>query len=93
MRITNIRLAQKTNLGNYESLDFAAEAVIDEDETVNDAILRLSGFVDWHAKKPIRDAKARTYRSYLEAGTDEQKAEAEAWLKIYDERKAAAEAI
>jgi hypothetical protein len=93
MRITSIRLAQKTNLGNYESLDFAAEAVLDEEETVSDAITRLADLVDWHAKKPIRDAQARSYRAKVVSGTDEEKAASEKWLNVYEQRKAAAEAV
>lgn len=90
MKITNIKISQKTNLGNYESLDFGAEAVISEDDSINDATTKLTDFVDWHAQKPIRDAKAREYRKILGApnATEAAKAEATRWLTMYDERQA-----
>jgi len=95
MKITTIRLAQKTNLGNYESLDFAAEAVIDDEDKLNVATGNLELFVDWHAKKPIRDKQANTYRAALAdpATGPELKAAAEGWLKLYEARKAAVEAL
>ena len=96
MRITNIKLTQKANLGNYESMEFTAEAVIDLDEdNVDTATRSLADYVDWNAQMPIREAKARVYRQVLadENAPEEKKAEAEKWMAKYEERKARVEAL
>jgi hypothetical protein len=95
MRITCIKITEKANLGNYESLEFSAEAVMDEDDNQAQVTENLTDYVNWHAHRPIRETKARAYRKILatEQSTPEQKAEAEAWLKKYDERKAKVEAL
>lgn len=96
MRITGIKFTQKTNLGNYESLEFMAEAVLDEGvDNTDEATQKLADYVDWNAKKPIREAKARTYRHILleEKATVESKSEAEIWLRLYEERKAKIESL
>lgn len=93
MRITNIRFTQKANPGNYESIEFAAEAVISEDEDPQEATRALGDFVDWYARKTIRDGQARTYRLVLndEAAPVEKRQAAQAWLTKYEARKAAVE--
>ena len=95
MRITNIRFAQKANLGNYESLEFAAEAVIDEEDDINKATKKLSDYVDWNAQKPIREAKARSYKAIQnDANAPEtKKAEAAKWLQMYENRVKEMEAL
>ena len=95
MKITSIKFGQKVNLGNYESFEFSAEAVIDEEDKVNDVTAKLSDYVDWHARKPLRDQKARQNRAILadEKATPEAKQEAEAWLGKYEARRTAVEAL
>lgn len=95
MIVTNIKISQKRSLGNYENIEFMAEGVIEEGEKVNDATERLWNYVDWHAQKSNRDAKAKTYRAALadENTVPEKKAEAEKWLAAYDKRKAEVEAM
>ena len=93
MRMTNIKIAQKVNTGKYESLDFEAEAIIDEDDDPNAAATKLTNFVDWHARKPIRDLQLITFQNTLnnpEAPATEA-AYAQKWVTKYNERKLAVE--
>lgn len=94
-RITNIHVNQKTNLGNYESFEFSADAVIADDEDLEAATASVVNYVDWHAKKTLRDGKRRQYIQVLadENSTDVRKTEAESWLRRYDARKAEVEAM
>ncbi len=89
MRTTCIKITRKANLGNYESLEFTAEAVLDEGDNVHESTEKLIDYVDWHSQKPIRETKARNYRAVIatENATEAQKHEAEVWLKMYEERK------
>jgi hypothetical protein len=50
MRITNIRFAQKVNLGSNESIEFEAEAVIAEDDSIDASTKQLAEYVDWNAQ-------------------------------------------
>lgn len=59
MRITEIRLEQKKNTGNYESRTLGFSAVIEEGEGVDDAITRLEAILDWHINHPERQARYR----------------------------------
>lgn len=95
MIVTNIKISQKRSLGNYENIEFMAEGVIEEGESVNEATNRLWNYVDWHAQKSNRDAKAKVRRLALaDENTDpEKRAEAERWLAAYDARKAEIEAM
>lgn len=100
MRITNIRISQKANLGNYESFDFGADAVIGEEDDINGSTQTLVDFVDWHAQRSARENKARAHRKILAeattAGTESTHPaalEAAAWLKKYEERKAKVESM
>lgn len=95
MIVTNIKISQKRSLGNYENIEFMAEGVIEEGESVNEATERLWNYVDWHAQKTNRDGKARTFKLALNDPniTPEKKAEAEAWLAAYDKRKAEVEGM
>lgn len=95
MRITCIKITEKANLGNYESLEFSAEAVFDEGDNRTQVTEDLTNYVNWNAQRPIREAKARTYRRALtdEKATAEQKAEATKWLAMFEERKAKVEAM
>jgi len=91
--MTNIKIAQKVNTGKYESLDFEAEAIIDEDDDPNAAATKLANFVDWHARKPVRDLQLITFQNTLnnpEAPATEA-AYAQKWVTKYNERKLAVE--
>lgn len=94
MRITSISMSQKVNTGKYESLDFTADANVDEGDDANECALTLANFVDWYARKPIREEQARANRQIIanEQATPDQKHVAEVWLKKYEERKLAVEA-
>lgn len=95
MIVTNIKISQKRSLGNYENIEFMAEGVIEEGESVNEATTRLWNYVDWHAQKSNRDAKARVNRLALadENTTPEKRAEAEKWIASYEARKAEVEGM
>jgi hypothetical protein len=96
MKVTTIKFTQKVNTGKYESMEFSAEAIIDPTEDkVSEATELLADYVDWNAKKPLREETCRTYRALLakEDTTPAKKAEATKWLAKYDERKAKMEAM
>lgn len=95
MKVTNIRISQKRSLGNYENIEIMAEAVLEDEESLNDATNKLYNYVDWHAQKTTRDAKAKTNRILVadERTDPAKKAEAEKWLARYEERKAEVEGM
>lgn len=105
MRITTVKFTQKANLGNYESLEFTAEAVIDMDsnQTPEEAASLLSDYVDWHAKRPLREQSLREWTAVLnspEPADEKAKAEwqikhanAVKWMAKYEERKARVEGL
>lgn len=95
MRITSISGTQKTTTGEYEHLVLVISANIDEEENAAEAATNLTDFLDWFARKPIRDGQAHKYRLALadENTTPEKRTQAEVWLKKYEERKAKVEAM
>lgn len=95
MRITSITGTQKTTTGDYEHLVLVISATVDEEENAAEAATDLTDFLDWFARKPIRDGQAHKYRLALadENTTPEKRAAAERWLARYDARKAKVEAM
>jgi hypothetical protein len=95
MIVTNIKISQKRSLGNYENIEFMAEGVIEEGESVKEATERLWGYVDWYAQKTNREGKAHTFRLALadENTTPEKKAQAQKWLDQYEARRIEIEAM
>jgi hypothetical protein len=95
MKITTIEVTQKTTTGDYEHLIVHVSAALEEDDGMNEAASKVTNFVDWFARKPVRDAQARNKRSVLadENASAEDKAAAEKWLAVYDRRKAEIEAM
>lgn len=95
MRITNIRFEQKTNLGNYESFGFSADAALGEDDNIAETTAKLANYVDWHAKKPVRDITRRNYQMIFNDpnAPADKKAEAELWLAKYNTRATEMEAM
>lgn len=95
MRITSISIMERANLGNYEHVEFKAEAVIDEDDKAGAVTETLRDFVNWHAQRNNRDAKRDMFLKELENPEikDARKASLERWLQQYDERKARMEAM
>ncbi len=95
-RITNIEVSQKTNTGNYESFEFKASAVIDESENMEQATAAVTDYVDWHARKPLRDGRRKELLQIVAEGSqapDTEKEKAAKWLALYDERKARVESM
>lgn len=95
MKIVMARATQKANTGQYEFLEFTAEASFGEDEKVGEVTERLMNYVDWYAQKPVRDPKARKMRSILDdpKAPQEDKDHATAWLAAYDKRRSEVESI
>lgn len=95
MKITTIEVTQKTTTGDYEHLIVHVTAALEEDDGMNDAASKVTNFVDWFARKPVRDAQARNKRSIIadENAKEEEKAAAQKWLEKYEARKAEIEAM
>lgn len=95
MRISTIKLTQKSNLGNYESMEFTAEADLKEDENVKAATDRLFDYVDWYVKRKTRNDQLQAIKLTLAdpATPDDKRAAAERWIEKYEERKNLMEAV
>lgn len=95
MKITDIKLTIKHNLGNWEHCEFTAEAVIHDEDNLDDATKKLTSYVDWHAKKPTRDAQKKAFDAALADAntTEEKRAQAERWVAIYEARRAEVEGL
>ena len=95
MKITSITGTQKATTGEYEHLVLVIAANIDEEDNAAEAATDLTDFLDWFARKPIRDAQAHKQRAIVadETTTPEAKAKAEGWLAKYEARKAKVEAM
>lgn len=92
-RITNIHVMRRTNLGNYEHFEFSADAVISEEENLAESTTAIQDYVDWHARKPVRDALRAEHLKTVakEDATEEAKAKAQRWLDKYDAMKSKVE--
>lgn len=103
MRITNINVTQRTNTGQYEHLEIVVSAAIDETDAMAKAVEQVTDFVDWFARKPIRDAEAHRLSRQAEQVIPDDIVEgpkaqnevekAKVWLAKYAARKAAIEAM
>lgn len=61
MKITEIAVTQKKNLGNYEHIELTANAVLDEGDSQAQSIDRLKALVDHSLNK---DDRAKTYEVF-----------------------------
>lgn len=94
MRITEIKLMHRVNLGNYEHTEFAATAVLEENENLAEAADKLEMVVDWYARKQIRETQAHDMRKIISAAESEEKVRrATVWLEKYEARKASIEEL
>lgn len=100
MRITEIRISQKKNLGNYENRELGFTAALDENEKPNEAIERVRNLLDWEINRPERDANHAAYTKRvveLEGVTgddaDKERRQIERWFAKYESRKAEIEVI
>lgn len=95
MKVTSIEVTQKTTTGDYEHLIVHVTAALEDEDGMNEAATKVTNFVDWFARKPVRDAQARNKRSILadENAKPEDKEAAEKWLNRYEARKAEIEAM
>lgn len=100
MKISEISIDGTKNLGQSNNRKFGFTAVIDEDETVSDAINRVQTVLDFALNRPERDAmyaKQVKRLAELEAANGDgdavEKAKVEAWIEKYDTLKAEVEAL
>lgn len=82
-RITEIRITEKKNLGNYESREFGISAVIEETESANESVDKLRKFVNYHLHKPERDKQLAEYSKAIQTLPAEQSAGHKAWIEKY----------
>lgn len=94
-RITNIHIMRRTNLGNYEHFEFSADAAITEEESVAEATAVLQEYVDWHARKPVRDGLRLDHLRIIAnpESPEEAKTKSQNWINKYDAMKAKMEAL
>ena len=92
MKITEITVVRKKNLGNYETTDLSITANV-EGNDVNKAVDDLSFFVDYKLNQAGRDERLALIQKELEEGqlangkelTDEAKDQRLAWIDKYNE--------
>lgn len=97
MRIVCIKVLEKASIAQYESLEFSAEAVIDEGDNIHEETSKLRNYVNWHARLSIHSVEAKRQRAIVDnaeiPAEDQRKVNAVAWLARYEERKARVEAM
>lgn len=82
MKITNIKILERKNTGDYQFRELELTGVVGEDESDSDAIQRLSQFVSWHLNLPERIAEYNKQKKVLENEDADAKAKAHATLYI-----------
>ena len=96
MRISEITISQKKNLGNYESVDLGLTAILDEGEKVADKLPTLKRYVDWQLNKDIRADQAKKYEAELQAKPEmpePEKAHRAKYIQRFHAAKAEMEAV
>ena len=95
MKITTIRFSQKANLGNYESMEVAAEAVLEDGESISESTAKLRKYVDWNANFVNRENKKREFEKELAKPSisEDRKRKIENWIEQYNTLKAEMEAF
>ena len=68
-KITELRIMQRVNLGNYEHIEVMATALIAENEKPTDAADKTLKFVDWVANKNQRDTQAQNFEREIKSGS------------------------
>lgn len=88
MRIAEIKLTQKKNLGNYESLELGLTAIVEESDSPSDSIEKLRNLIDWELNKNERQIKFEDFQKQLLSITDEKRREQiERWIEKFTQMK------
>jgi hypothetical protein len=97
MRITVIKVTEKASIAQYESLEFSAEAVLDDTDNIHEETSRLRNYVNWHARLSIHSAEAKKQNAIIVDANipenDQRRLNAKAWIDNYAKRKARVEAM
>jgi len=88
MRINEVELEQRKNLGDYNHLNLKVSALVEEDDTASAVIEKLRKLVKWHLNADEYEAKYAKLSAQAET-TDAEKS----WMVKYAERKTEIEAI
>lgn len=88
MKIGQISLLQRKNLGDYQHLEVSITAVVEDEETASTAIDKLRKLVKWHLNADEYEAKYKKLSAQTEHTPNE-----EAWMNQFLERKNEIEAI
>jgi len=91
MKITNIKVLERKNLGGFSHREIELSGVIDDGESESAAIKRLSQFVSWHLNLPERSAEYDRQKKILADESSDDKAKAKATLYIAKFEEAQAE--
>ncbi len=93
MKLTNIKILERKNLGDYQHRDVELSAVVGEDESDSDAVARVIRLVTWHVHAPERKAEYAKATATLadENANEAAKAKATRYIARYDEAKAEVE--
>jgi hypothetical protein len=67
MRVNELKYEENKNLGSYESRKVGVTVVIEDGETLKDAVDRVQSAVEYYLNKPERDAKKAKYVAELNA--------------------------
>ena len=70
MRITELKLSERKNLGDYQHRELTITTVLDDNESESDAVNSLLRKVIWYVNKPEK-AKANAHnKAIVEANQD-----------------------
>jgi len=88
MKIGELKLLQRKNLGDYQHVELSVTAIVEDEETATTAIDKLRKLVKWHLNADEYEAKYAKLAAQPET-TDNEKA----WMVAYAERQYEIEAI
>lgn len=86
-KITEIKIMQRVNLGNYEHIEVTATTLVGENEKATDVADKTLKFVDWCANKNQRDSQATQFEKEVKSGSlsASEASKKSAWLSKYKE--------
>ena len=95
MKITNIRVTQRLNLGDFQHRELELNGVVDEDESDSAAINRITAKVVWHLHRPERELEYKKQSAILADKKSDEKAleHAKRYVARFDEAKAEIEGV
>ena len=93
MRVTEIRFAQKKNLGDYQSREIELTACVEENDDASAAINRVSNTVDWHLNKPEREVEYLKQLKLVASDDEKTRNYAQKYVERFEEARLEVEGV